>query len=1658
MSKKNVCILIFAFFVSFILNAKSLIASDWITLDFDSTMVNYLSSLKESERIEQCRDWIKLAVIESKNLPDKENLEILFDYNPLRYGFLDELSEYEYGDYRYFIYNDTAYVMMPENTAFSKAYVVRVADDYRMLKGEKPKAVKIYYYNIIPENNYLTRYFYSGMVNSVELYSDEYGYIQQTIYDENSLETFLNNSDDLVFAKNASQGIVLGGRKYENLNCRNVTIEDVAVLYQADNNIKEQYLERIGKRGLYSEYLNEKYFIQEQLDDGQSIYEAYTEYQQLLSEYKSEIRRVQNEISDYSFVDRMKARTYISDLRESVMALEESIKILTGLLNYSNYYKYNLDKHIPSEDEINIGFSLDPTVKYKQLSQEILRIISDSIYFEEWYKKNIYYQDRKQIILEIKQQKEDHKNSDFLSENSDNIWTYEASLNTLIHGIDTAKNEEADISSRFQDVYNITDEEIEADIVFMKSRLYSSIQKNTGVLKSIANQIQDSKNLKDWEKMSLFYLLNGYCNNILTFDFGIDYVSNEEHTSEEKIIYKKIVRDVAYALNQLDYLKDSSLVFNSNLEQAIDEYKGDKNIGTNGKIDNALFESLLDGYFSGILYFQDTRHLGSFLFDIKALNSYQKGRYDGYLQGTEVAMTLFYTDLLMKLWSFDYKNTAPQMISGFYPETNYKIALTHYKAEILNSSTRSWLAFNDDAVRHHSNEIYFSHISTKIYNASSNDLKPGEEVEANYSSKRFANWWNRNYDVVANYEPEFLRLNQIQKWTHLSFWLKNIGKLSWLDNSSQVHTRDLEFDKWYYNNDKTKLKPPIAFLSSQDLNEKTECLSIINSNPFMGYTNSYMIGRFSGGVSLPNKSTFLAKAKTSIPPWLKKSLVNRRGLKPVKPNTYQTTKGRVYSLNKNANKVTCTNDRIFEFPSDEAKIFKLNLEKEITNGGITQKSGHIHLGQLKIENSKSNLFKLSLTESEIVETRNCLMDIAQNNSLYSNKQIEKVFKFSNSDDFVIKLKGKDNYIKVQEKKIPIGHEDAPISNNTHIRIATDSKNYYDAQILSKSEFINLKRNFDNIKIKYGWTRSEVEFTNDLIPNGKKIKFDVENKTIETVKTEEAWFVKNEINDAVEDVVWNLRNSDDFIRNQGDDISGILINNDRSYMHFGKESISSNNLKAVQESTTNLKNEVDFIVFNDKNEIHFVNNRILTIPKPERLTETNKLVLNRMGKKIREDVRYKELWIKNKLDSKDLDIIDQVKPENYSLSESYYSFKKTNNIKKSEALLDYTCNSKSGQYIFKNHNSELPQIKTLQSKQNKSVNELAKEIEALRTSKDISSKEMKKIFEKNGSEIYSVLEDIVSETQATNIITRGDKTNTQLIYTYFGGKRVKFYKDEESDVAQSLSNFYKNIPLDFKHSAFVSTVSLKDDEYPEIKNLFSDISGTGIQTKDELDSYDFINLMNNDSLKQIYLVLRTNEKGVIFSDQLVEYDRLQFLLDYDWESSSQKDFVYIITNEKEKLESILSKTKRCNYIFSSSYTIADNISFETSLGIMSEFISPYIKQDVFTIKTKKLEKYLKDNNYKVSILNSVKKEGKISKIYFNKLTETERNSIPPKIKNKLFRRGNTYKPKEVKNLLYQIKDRKIDEFKKEPIHFKSRFNSIPSLKCEIQFEMKNVVSC
>lgn len=262
---------------------------------------------------------------------------------------------------------------------------------------------------------------------------------------------------------------------------------------------------------------------------------------------------------------------------------------------------------------------------------------------------------------------------------------------------------------------------------------------------------------------------------------------------------------------------------------------------------------------------KDTEVAGEIENTVNEGYGYQKARYDGELQGTEVGMVLFYTDLLAKLWAINFQSSAPSVdVADFLPMTVLPVS-SIYKEELSElRETRLWFGPQDKGyqVADDGGSLLFGRTSTRVYAASSNPFKPGEEGQPNALSAAFLGWWDDHYDEIARFEPEYERLNEIMKWSLVITWLnqrEEAGKLGFLREEKVergnwfpdwVKQRPLSYTAW----DKIKFHPRGGDGTT------TESLPIL-------YSDHYLTpGRerpFSGGVSLAREGEFASRAALS---------------------------------------------------------------------------------------------------------------------------------------------------------------------------------------------------------------------------------------------------------------------------------------------------------------------------------------------------------------------------------------------------------------------------------------------------------------------------------------------------------------------------------------------------------------------------------------------------------------------------------------------------------------------------------------------------------------------------------------------------------------------------------------------------------------------------
>jgi hypothetical protein len=245
-------------------------------------------------------------------------------------------------------------------------------------------------------------------------------------------------------------------------------------------------------------------------------------------------------------------------------------------------------------------------------------------------------------------------------------------------------------------------------------------------------------------------------------------------------------------------------------------------------------------------------------FLMKEHDGYQCARYDGYLRGTRVGMTMFYTDLLMKLWSDDYNNSAPEdLVPGFESVVGHDLSGAYCTKEERAQTTRAWLGLREEQYARETKErVRFAPVATRMFaRSSAYGAGYSEEGEADPENRRFYNWWNARYGRVAEWEPQYELLNQIMKWSvvaQVAALSEHESCLGFLDHVPVG--RDHRFDKWVAAGKDLRWRGPVSLVHAQE--EPTECLPLIRSRSYArcGGENYWV-----GGVSGAQKDQVAAK-------------------------------------------------------------------------------------------------------------------------------------------------------------------------------------------------------------------------------------------------------------------------------------------------------------------------------------------------------------------------------------------------------------------------------------------------------------------------------------------------------------------------------------------------------------------------------------------------------------------------------------------------------------------------------------------------------------------------------------------------------------------------------------------------------------------------------
>lgn len=265
--------------------------------------------------------------------------------------------------------------------------------------------------------------------------------------------------------------------------------------------------------------------------------------------------------------------------------------------------------------------------------------------------------------------------------------------------------------------------------------------------------------------------------------------------------------------------EQSRSVFGDGGIQAVDKGLDNNDIGPYVRMAGQLLQD------------RNTFLFGLLMQKAKADCSYQAARYDGDLQGTSAGMTLFYTDLIAKLWTIDFVKSSPRRkaIMGFVDDPHVKLSHVYDKESEELSAARLWFgpANQGYQVANDNGTLLFARTATRIYSAGHNEATPGEEVQTSAFLAAAIEWWNDHYEEVADYEPQYQRLNEIMKWSVVIAWLNQTLDMHQLDYLSSVTVdRSNVFPKWAARNKALRFDQwhEVGFLKAGYAGTTTEAL------------------------------------------------------------------------------------------------------------------------------------------------------------------------------------------------------------------------------------------------------------------------------------------------------------------------------------------------------------------------------------------------------------------------------------------------------------------------------------------------------------------------------------------------------------------------------------------------------------------------------------------------------------------------------------------------------------------------------------------------------------------------------------------------------------------------------------------------------------------
>jgi hypothetical protein len=420
-------------------------------------------------------------------------------------------------------------------------------------------------------------------------------------------------------------------------------------------------------------------------------------------------------------------------------------------------------------------------------------------------------------------------------------------------------------------------------------------------------------------------------------------------------------------------------------------------------------------------------HLHSLLMDGF---SFQQARYIGDLRGTEVGMTMFYTDLLAKLWLMDYHESTPSSaVPGFQAVTDTPVAQGFRKELRELTNVRLWFGPQEKGfqVSADGQSVFLGSNATRVFAASSNPFKPGIETAAAADYAAFLEWWDDHYEEVARYEPEYERLDEVMKWSLLVGWLNDAGRGDLLGFLTDV---PVERTNWFP--DWVRQHPELKFQQWDEVNffergfkgSETEAMPLLFSKPFYQFGESMSIR---GGVSLARKGAIRQRIEqlrgiNMKAEFRRPSVVRARPGSDGNPLSLETKEGVTYNFAESAPgrpSITATakpDVRLRSTSGEQVNTpLRQTIRAEAEGFNIEVGAGEVPVGRLNVERSRG-AFKVGWEGRDVDAGQSLAARLSRHpkpdEMLALDPRVEVAYQLDDKGTYLVRMNNSERWMKV----------------------------------------------------------------------------------------------------------------------------------------------------------------------------------------------------------------------------------------------------------------------------------------------------------------------------------------------------------------------------------------------------------------------------------------------------------------------------------------------------------------------------------------------------------------------------------------------------------------------------------------------------------------------